>query len=329
MSSPVHTNPQVLFRPFRGEADYPAMAEIARRCNLEDRVSYTETVEEIANTYAHLINCDPVHDVLMVEAGGALVAYQRAWWRLNGEGHYQYALAGHVTPAWRRRGLGRLLLERGEQRLRAVAATHPAEARKYFQSFTSVTRVGKVALLKQRGYSVVRHFYEMERPHLDDLPAVSLPVGLELRPVQPQHLRTIWEANEEAFQDHWGHVPMGEADYQAWLSHPHGDRSLWQVAWDTAANQVAGVSINLADHGVNGDSNRRLGYVDDLSVRRPWRQRGLGRALLVASLHAFRAHGLTAAGLGVDSENPNGALGLYESVGFRQREHSVAYRKEL
>ncbi len=317
------------FRPFRGEADYAAMAEIGQLCNLADRVPFIETVEEIANTFSHLVNCDPAHDVFMVEVDGALVGYQRAWWRRDSDGQYLYSLAGHVTPAFRRQGLGRQLLARGEQRLRQVAALHPAGAPRFFQSFTSVTREGKVALLEQEGYSVIRHFYEMVRQDLNDLPAVTLPAGLELRPVQPEHLRAIWDANEEAFRDHWGHFPLTEEDYQGFLSHPHHDTSLWQVAWDTERSQVAGVAINVIDGGVNAAFQRQIGYVDDLSVRRPWRQRGLGRALLLASLHAFRARGMTNAGLGVDAENPSGALGLYQSVGFEQKEHSLAYRKEM
>ena len=317
------------FRKFRGPADFPAMAELARQCNLADRVPYIETVEELANTFAHLVNCDPEHDVFMVEAAGELVAYQRVSWRLDSDGQYIYMLLGFVTPAWRRQGLGRLLLQRGEQRLRQVAALHPAGAPRLFQAFTSLTREGKVALLDQSGYTVIRHFYEMVRPNLDNLPEAHLPAGLELRPVQPEHMRAIWDANEEAFRDHWGHTPLTESDYQGFLAQPHQDTSLWQIAWDTATNQVAGVALNLIDSQVNAEFKRQIGYVDDLSVRRPWRQRGLGRALLIASLHAFKARGMTTAGLGVDSENPSGALGLYESVGFRQKEHSVAYRKEM
>ncbi len=317
------------YRPFRGAADFPAMAEIARLCNLADHVPFFETAEEIANSFAHLVNCDPEHDVLMVEVDGELVGYQRTSWRLDSDGQYLYMLYGFVTPAWRRRGLGRELLARGEQRLRQVAASHPAEAPRFLQSFTSLSREGKVAMLDQHGYQVIRHFYEMVRPNLDDLPAFELPAGLELRAVEPEHMRPIWDANEEAFRDHWGHVPLTDEDYQGFLNNPTQDTSLWRVAWDTATNQVAGLSINLIDTAGNAELNRKIGYVDDLSVRRPWRKRGLGRALLVASLHAFKARGMTTAGLGVDAENPSGALGLYESVGFEQKEHSVAYRKAL
>ena len=33
--------------------------------------------------------------------------------------------------------------------------------------------------------------------------------------------------------------------------------------------------------------------------------------------------------LGVDSENPNGALGLYEGLGFEKASSATAYRRDL
>jgi GNAT superfamily N-acetyltransferase len=71
------------------------------------------------------------------------------------------------------------------------------------------------------------------------------------------------------------------------------------------------------------------GETDDLFVRRPWCKPGVGRALLAGSLHLFKARGLTTAGLGVDAENVSGALGLYESLGYRTYQRSASYRKRM
>jgi len=62
-------------------------------------------------------------------------------------------------------------------------------------------------------------------------------------------------------------------------------------------------------------------------VRRPWRRRGLASALIVSALAGLRDAGMTEAMLGVDTENPSGALHLYESLGFGVREHATTYRK--
>jgi ribosomal protein S18 acetylase RimI-like enzyme len=71
----------------------------------------------------------------------------------------------------------------------------------------------------------------------------------------------------------------------------------------------------------------RRGWLGRVSVRRPWRRRGLASALIVAALTGLRDAGMRDAMLGVDSENPSGALHLYESLGFVTVEHATTYRK--
>jgi mycothiol synthase len=62
-------------------------------------------------------------------------------------------------------------------------------------------------------------------------------------------------------------------------------------------------------------------------VRRPWRRRGLARALIARSLQVLKDQGMTEACLGVDAQNPNGARHLYESMGFCSVKEFVTYRK--
>ena len=62
-------------------------------------------------------------------------------------------------------------------------------------------------------------------------------------------------------------------------------------------------------------------------MRRPWRRRGVARALIVGALLALRERGLTSAVLGVDADNPTGALGPYEAVGFRRERVAIVHRK--
>ena len=56
------------------------------------------------------------------------------------------------------------------------------------------------------------------------------------------------------------------------------------------------------------------GWLDQVSVRRPWRRRGVAHALIAAALRELSGRGLQRAVLGVDAHNPNGALGLYEGL---------------
>jgi ribosomal protein S18 acetylase RimI-like enzyme len=69
------------------------------------------------------------------------------------------------------------------------------------------------------------------------------------------------------------------------------------------------------------------GWLDHISVRRPWRRRGLASALITDALRALREAGLAEAALGVDAENVSGALRVYEALGFRRARTGVSYRK--
>jgi ribosomal protein S18 acetylase RimI-like enzyme len=167
----------------------------------------------------------------------------------------------------------------------------------------------------------------MLRPSLDDIPETPLPSGLEVRPAKPEHFRAIWEAAREAFKDGWGYAPWPEENFQEFLEFPHYDPSLWRVAWD--GDQVAGMVLSYINGEENAQYNRQRGYTEDISVRHPWRRRGLARALIVESLHALRAQGMTEAALGVDTENPSGALRLYESLGYRPVTRWTFFRKRM
>jgi ribosomal protein S18 acetylase RimI-like enzyme len=72
-----------------------------------------------------------------------------------------------------------------------------------------------------------------------------------------------------------------------------------------------------------------VGWLDSVATRRPWRGRGLAGALIVRSMAALRDRGMTEAGLGVDAENPSGALRLYERFGFRRIRTWTFYQRPL
>ncbi|HYN64524.1 MAG TPA: GNAT family N-acetyltransferase, partial [Candidatus Limnocylindrales bacterium] len=105
------------------------------------------------------------------------------------------------------------------------------------------------------------------------------------------------------------------------------DPSLFVVAWD--GDEIAGAAINEINEAENAAFNRRRGWLRSVFVRRPWRRRGLGQAVVLRSLQVFRDVGMTSAGLGVDADNPTGALGLYTRTGFDAEMRSAAYRKPM
>src|SRR5216683_6438886 len=97
------------------------------------------------------------------------------------------------------------------------------------------------------------------------------------------------------------------------------DPSLWFLALD--GNEIAGASLctNQGDYG----------WVDTLAVRRPWRRKGLGMALLLHSFAEFYRRSKNKIGLGVDSQNLTGATRLYERAGMHVARIHITYEKEL
>jgi mycothiol synthase len=206
------------------------------------------------------------------------------------------------------RAIGDALVEAMEARARETALGG-ALVRGVADSADATAR----ELFAERGYGLIRHSFRM-RIDLGGaaVPEPEWPEGVGLVPFDREgHARAVYEADTEAFEDHWEFVRTPYDEWAHWfLSGEDHDPGLWFVAWDTG--EIAGVSLcrmHAAETGV--------GYVTDLSVRRPWRRRGLALALLRHSFREFERRGCHAVTLHVDAENTTGAVRLYERAGMR------------
>jgi ribosomal protein S18 acetylase RimI-like enzyme len=152
-------------------------------------------------------------------------------------------------------------------------------------------------------------------------PAPVWPEGVELRPFdREQHAKAVWQANNEAFRDHWGSRDSSFEEFvHGRFDDPEYDPSLWMIAWD--GEEVAGFSLNRYRMGI--------GWIRSLGVRRPWRKKGLGLALLHHSFGEFYKRGMKTIGLGVDASNPTGATRLYQRAGMYVASEFLTFEKEL
>ncbi len=315
------------FRMFRDDADYPIIVDLTNAYFEANHTGEVITLEWLKNFYRNTSGFDPRRDVLIAEVAGRPIAYGRRWHRRLDDGTRLYLNIGCILPEWSRRGIGRAMLHQGETYLREVAATQLDTGPRYFQSFVADTEVGADALLRSEGYQIVRNFYEMVRPDLDNIPDLPLPDGLEVRPATPDQYRAIGAALNEAFRDHWGHSETTEEEHERWLNSPHFQPHLWQVAW--AGDEVAGMVLPYIDADENAHFKRLRGWPDPIGVRRPWRRRGLASALIARSLRVLKEHGMTEAALGVDTENLSGALRVYERLGFQAVKRFSSYWKPM
>ena len=317
--------PGLRFRSIQRPADDAAIAALMNECAAADAVPSRETAAQVTLWLDHPSGFDPELDLLFAEVDGTLVAYGQAGWEQDNDGGENYEVYGNVHPVWRRRGLGSSLMRWAEARQRSLAASHPRAAERRLESWSYDNETGRSALLEVNGYEMVRYWFEMDRPHLDHLPDVSLPDGVELRPARSEDVRGVWELEVEAFRDHWGSIDESEASFERRRDNPLNDLSLWIVAWH--GDEIVGEVINRINATENEELGLQRGWLGSVAVRRTWRHRGLAKAMVAASLRVFRDAGMTSAGLGVDAENPHGAVGIYESAGFQISERGRVYRK--
>jgi mycothiol synthase len=313
-------------RFFADATDYARLAALFASANVADDVPWMPTAQQVQLEFDGDEGADPVRDVVLVEVDGRVVAASGVDRALR-EGTPTYELWGAVDPAFRRRGLGTWLVGWALDRARERASREDPLVPVNLGAFSEDTETGHRALLADIGLEPVRHFFLMRRPLSEPIPDAPVPDGLEIRPVTEDQWRTIFDAENEAFRDHWGHREGTDPAFQATYAHDELDTSLWVVAWD--GDQVAGVVQNWIWPEENEQLGVNRGWLEHISVRRPWRRRGLARALTAESLVRFRERGLEEGMLGVDSENPNGALGLYEGLGFSVRSRAAAYRRPL
>jgi len=254
---------------------------------------------------------------------GHVVGYEEFF---NRYAHASLRGDGYVHPDYLGHGIGTTMLRVLEERAREEMKLAEPEHRVFIRNGLSTGDTAARELHEAEGYQPIRFFWRMEK-NLDEAPsAPTWPDGIQLRPFDYEaHDYLLYRAHSEAFRDHWGHTPSSYEDWQHHMNPETNDTSLWYIAWENARNgngdQIAGYC--LCKYRMDN------AWVGTLGVRRPWRKRGLGLALLLHSFGEFHKRGHTSINLGVDAGSPTGATRLYKRAGMRVGAEYVTYEKEL
>jgi mycothiol synthase len=221
---------------------------------------------------------------------------------------------GAVLPGWKEQGLGSWLVDRSEERVRTLQPTR-------IHQLALGPDAAAHALFRSRGYGEVRRHWEMVIDLDEEPPEPSLPEGFRIATFDPAEARAFHAASQEAFAEEWGFraLPFDEW-WEMRTKAPGYDPSLWFVIRD--GGELAAVCRCV-------DGLRGGGHVGMLGVRKQWRRRGFGLALLLHAFRDFRRRDAPHVSLGVDSENPTGATRLYEKAGMRVEREYVTFEKEL
>ena len=247
------------------------------------------------NLYFSSPEFDRMNDSFILERAGKLVGMTDL--EFNAASGRTWA-DGVVHPDLWHQGIGTQLISLTEARAlaRAEAELKPDQPLS-IQRNTSDTNAAAIHLFETSGYHQIRSFYQM-RIELDHpVEAPPLPPGIVLRPFErEQHARGGLRSPAGILRRSLG--LRSRIPYEEWahflLDAPDADFSMWLLAFDEATDQIAGICLS----GPFGESNPQLAWTRMLGVRRPWRKRGLGLALLQNSFALFQARGYVQRGAG-------------------------------
>jgi mycothiol synthase len=214
---------------------------------------------------------------------------------------------------------------------RAQEASRELDKPGDLRAFSDRTNNYAMAHLERQGFAPARYFFQMRRPLKDGdpIPEPQFPEGYTLRHVANDEDVERWvECFNLSFIDHWDFHPatVERRKHRMSVVYYRPDRDLVAVAPD---GTFAAFCLCSIDDEHNKRNNISEGWIDVLGTRRGHRNKGLGRAILLAGLQKIKENGIDDAMLGVDADNPTGALGLYESAGFSKYKSAIAFRKEL
>lgn len=304
----------------------PELARLVERAGDADRLPYVESPEELEEMFdePHFV---PADDARVVVVRGRVVGWGRIWHRPSGEREERAYLFGTIDPDHRRRGFGTDLFRWQVERATALVRAHPGDLPRRLRTDAYDWLEADHRLHERFGFEPVRWMEELRRP-LTGLPAPPAVEGITVIPWDPARSEEARLVKNAAFRDHWGSTPTDPDSWDDWLS-GHGMRLDLSVMAIDRDGRLVGSSLN--EHLPHDElrTGRRDGWIGNLGVLREWRGRGVGAALVVASLEAFAAGGMTHAMLGVDADNPTGAAGLYTRLGFETVSRSITRQRTV
>ncbi|MEM9808334.1 MAG: GNAT family N-acetyltransferase [Cyanobacteria bacterium P01_D01_bin.56] len=313
---------------YTGEADFAAIASLINTCreadDLDSRTSVTDVQEDFASP-----RFDINRDLRLWRDGrGNVVAIAELWHDSQpNETEFLGSVYFDIHPHVRGEGLEETIMAWAEQRLQE--ASQDKSLPLVLQTGCRDKLTERKNLLQQFGFTPERYFFQLQRSLAEEIVVPSLPAGWIIRTVDAERDAENWVAMfNQSFVDHWNHSPMTVEDFHYYSSFKDHNPEL-DLVIETAEGKLVTFCYSMIDPEYNQRLERQEGHVCLLGTRRGYRRQGLARTLLAAGLQRLQSRGMATATIGVDAQNPNGAVALYTSVGFTQKFRSTVYRRVL
>ncbi|GMQ94493.1 MAG: GNAT family N-acetyltransferase [Acidimicrobiia bacterium] len=272
-------------------------------------------------------DCDPgVDSLVAVDDSGSV--FVSIWshvpsvastkWRAFGE--------NYVHPEYRSPAVNAFVLEWWEARGRERLSGKLDGLGQFYWQLEYDSNVRKIRFLEANGYKAMRYYDDLARDltrPLNDMPLVD---GLTVETWETAPLEDSRTVHNDSFADHWGSQPISEARWARIPNEFHLPLASF-VVYDGEA-PVGYVSCASYPHDFE-DKGRTEAWIEGLGTIKSHRKQGIATALAVLAMKEFVRLGVEYAVLDVDSENPTGAYGLYESLGFVHERRSIAFTKKI
>ena len=314
---------ELRWAPPRREDD-PEWAALLAAIEAVDQRGETYELADLADEWASVWS-HPGEDARFVWDGQELVAFVWLSVRPGEREAHKIGQWGGVRPDRRRQGLGTRLFEWAVQRAGDIAPGLDAALPTKLEVDAAEHQVDLQALAARAGLEPVRHFLEIARLTTEPVPELPGPSDLEMVPWSPELDEQARLAHVESFADHWGSEPRTPEEWTQWYTGHRAFRpDLSVLAVDPASGEVASLVLTAA-YPQDWATVPVEAWINTVGTRRAWRGKGVASWLMAESLRRIEAadDGFERAILGVDAENPTGALHLYRRLGFDEDVRSV------
>jgi ribosomal protein S18 acetylase RimI-like enzyme len=307
--------------------DFPLIHQLYEKQSQHYFGAPSFSLEMLSNEYL-APGFDPENNLhLIFNSEGHLVAFAEFWEDQNPLVHPYLFIV--VDPSYEDDMLEDYLLEWGAGKSIQVLDQVPPELRVAMRSHAYHAVKSSGMAKEKAGMKLIRHSFRMMIEMDEPPPDPVWPEGISLRLYDPDRdLYPIFQIDREVFQDHFGYVSEPEEEaYEKFCHHMTGsdayDPSLWFLAVD--CEEIVGICICRK----YGDEGKDTGHISVLGVRRPWRRKGIGLALLQHAFGEFYHRGKRKVDLGVDANSLTGAVNLYKKAGMYVLRRFDLYEKEL
>lgn len=308
----------VVVRPCRPAEDLEPLLALYADAYAADGIGRHAGAQDL-RTELHLPGHDPARDrwVVVGQDGDETLQATCMIWKPHHSEGADMALTVH--PAWRRRGLGSMLLARALSRARDLGVEHVG-------AYADHAHGAAQAFARRHTFRPVAAYCEFRAGQDVAPPPISWPDGIRaLTYDQHPDPATLVRAMNECYDGQWGHHRVNEAGLDTLLLDLPLDGIF--LAFDPSGG-IAGTCRVEVRRQEGDDPDEPHGFIDAPGLAPAYRRTTLRDALVCAAFHWLRDRAHAVVGLrswGDDDE----ALATYQAAGFSLVRKSVYHLRTL